>query len=109
MYVLSWRTVSALTRVLFLYLFPSLLHNSGNKHKNNPLVSVETVLHSSIYIILHNFVVITVPANGQHNKALRQLHVQWWQSSGPLDVRKAALYGFNRYTNWRIEHLLIEI
>ena len=31
---ISWRTVSALTRVLFLYLFPSLLRNSGNKHKN---------------------------------------------------------------------------
>ena len=34
-YVLSWRTVSALTRVLFLCLFPSLLRNSGNKYKNN--------------------------------------------------------------------------
>ena len=33
MYVLSWLTVSALTRVLFLCLFPSLLRNSGNKHK----------------------------------------------------------------------------
>ena len=53
MYVLSWRTVSALTRVLFLCLFPSLLRNSGNKHKNNPLVSAETVRHSSTYIILY--------------------------------------------------------
>ena len=33
MYVLSWRTVSVPTRVLFLCLFPSLLRNSGNKHK----------------------------------------------------------------------------
>ena len=37
--VFSWRTVSALTRVLLWCLFPSLLRNSGNKHENNPLVS----------------------------------------------------------------------
>ena len=53
MYVLSWRTVSVLTRVLFWYLFPSLLRNSGNKHQNNPLVSAETVRHSSTFIILY--------------------------------------------------------
>ena len=53
MYVLSWRTVSALTRVLLWYLFPSLLRNSVNKHQNNPLVSAETVRHSSTYIILY--------------------------------------------------------
>ena len=52
-YVLSWRTVSALTRVLFCYLFPSLLRNSGNKHQNNPLVSTQTVRHSSTYIIFY--------------------------------------------------------
>ena len=39
MYVPLWRTVYALTRVLFWCLFPSLLRNSGNKHQNNPLVS----------------------------------------------------------------------
>ena len=44
MYVLSWRTVSALTRGLFWYLF---------KHQNNPLVSAETIRHSSTYIILY--------------------------------------------------------
>ena len=53
MYVLSWRTVSAPTRVLFLCLFPSLLRNPGNKHKNNPLVSAEVVRHSITYIILY--------------------------------------------------------
>ena len=37
MYVLSWRTVYKLTRVLFWCLFPSLLRSSGNKHQNNPL------------------------------------------------------------------------
>ena len=35
MYILSWRTVSALTQVLFWCLFPSLLCNLGNKHQNN--------------------------------------------------------------------------
>ena len=30
-----------------------LLRNSGNKHKNNPLVSAETVRHSSTYIFLY--------------------------------------------------------
>ena len=53
MYVLSWRTVSAPTRVLFWYLFPELVRNSGNKNQNNPLVSAETVRHSSAYIILY--------------------------------------------------------
>ena len=53
MYVFSWRTVSALTRMLFLCVFPSLPRNSGNKHKNNPLVSAESVRHSSTYILLY--------------------------------------------------------
>ena len=44
MYVLSWRTVSALTRVLFLF------RNSGNKHQNNPLVSAETIRQSSLRV-----------------------------------------------------------
>ena len=53
MYVLSRRTVYALTQVLFWCLFPLLLRNSGNKHQNNPLVSAETVRHSSTSIILY--------------------------------------------------------
>ena len=57
MYVLSWRTVSALTRVLFWYLFLSLLRNSGNKHQNNPLMGAITFRHSSTYIILYIFIV----------------------------------------------------
>ena len=56
MYVLLWRTVSALTRVLFWYLLPSLLRNSRNKHQNNPLVSAQRILHSSTYIILYVFI-----------------------------------------------------
>ena len=58
MHVLSWRTVSALTRVLFWYLLPSLLRNSGSKHQNNPLVSSETIRHSSTYIILYAWIQI---------------------------------------------------
>ena len=48
MYVLSWRTVSALTRVLFWCWFPSLLRNSAKKPTKMTLVSAETVRHSSI-------------------------------------------------------------
>ena len=59
MYVLSWRTVPALTRVLFWCLFPSLLRNSGN----NPLVSAETIRHSSTY----NFLYFQVHANNGNN------------------------------------------
>ena len=52
MYVREWWIVSAPTRGLFLCLFPSLLRNSGNEHKNNTRVSAETVRHESTYIIL---------------------------------------------------------
>ena len=52
MYVLEWRTVSALTRGLFLCLFPELRSNEGNKHKNKTWVTTETVGHESTYIIL---------------------------------------------------------
>ena len=52
MYVLEWRTVSALTRELFWCLFPELRSNEGNKHQNNTWVSAETVHHKSTYINL---------------------------------------------------------
>ena len=39
MYILSWHLANALTLGLFWCLFPSWLHNSGNKHQNYPLVS----------------------------------------------------------------------
>ena len=52
MYVLEWRTVSALTRGLFWCLLPKLRCIAGNKHQNNTRVSAETVRHSSTYIIL---------------------------------------------------------
>ena len=49
--------------------------SSGNKHKNNPLVSAETVGHSSTYIILYVLL--------QHG-----LGLFYWQR---LHVVKAAL------------------
>ena len=58
MYVLSWRTVSSLTRVLFWCLF--------NKHQINTLVSADTVRHESAYIILSIFTYI----NSRHRAIL---------------------------------------
>ena len=52
MYVLEWRTVSALMRGLFGCLFPELRSNEGNKYQNNTRVGAETVRHESTYIIL---------------------------------------------------------
>ena len=49
-YALSWRTVSALTRVFFLCSFPELRSN------DSPLVSAETVYHSHKYIIIYLFI-----------------------------------------------------
>ena len=33
--------------VIFVFFFPSLLRNLGNKHQNNPPEGTETVCHSS--------------------------------------------------------------
>ena len=52
MYVLEWRTVSALTRGLFWCSFPELWSNKGNKHQNNTRVSTEYIHYESTYIIL---------------------------------------------------------
>ena len=52
MYVLEWRTGSALTRGLVWCLFPELRSNEGNKHQNNTRMSVATVHHESENIIL---------------------------------------------------------
>ena len=53
-YVLSRRTVSALTRVLFCCLFPSSLRYSGNKHKNDPLVTSRQRWNSSSLEYIHH-------------------------------------------------------
>ena len=52
MYIPAWRTVYALTRVLFWCLFPELRSNEGNKQQINTRVSAYTVRHKSTYIIL---------------------------------------------------------
>ena len=49
--VLSWWTVSALTRVIFVFI-PKLRSDEGNKYKNNAQVSTETVRQESTYIVL---------------------------------------------------------
>ena len=49
MYVLEWRTVTALMRGLFWCLFQS---NERNKYQNNTWVGAELVCHESTYIIL---------------------------------------------------------
>ena len=80
MYALSWWTVSVLTRVLFWYLFPSLLRNSGNKHQNNPLVSAETIRHSSTYIILYILAMIILKYSQKTMTCTVQnkYHDCWW-------------------------------
>ena len=86
MYVLSWRTVAALIRVLFLCLFPSLLHNSGNKHNNNPLVSAETVRHLSTYIIIYVLIIIFIKS--AVNKLYAFVYNKSFSSSYPSTCSK---------------------
>ena len=52
--------------VIFV-LISLLLRNSGNKHKSNPLMSIETVRHPSTYIILYLFMMFleVLPGNTQ--------------------------------------------
>ena len=49
--------------VIVLYLYPSLLRNSGNKHHSNPVVSTETIRHTITYIIIYTLghVLVTTP------------------------------------------------
>ena len=92
-----------ITRVLFWYLFPSLLRNSGNKHQNNPLVSTETVRDSSTYIILYkiltHFLALLVqwvpgPPRAQALITLKCKHDPlFW----PIMSKTSKLY---RYTIW---------
>ena len=42
---------SAHSSVILVFI-SLVVRNSGNKHQNNPLVSAETVRHSSTYIML---------------------------------------------------------
>ena len=73
MYVLSWQTVSVLNQVLFWYLF----------YQNNPLMSAETVGHSSASIILYestkNF--YHYHNNTKHNVIMYMFHGIYCDSS----------------------------
>ena len=55
MYVLEWWTVSALTRGLLWCLFPELLRNEGNKHKNNSRVTQKQFAE-----YIHHFISYTI-------------------------------------------------
>ena len=52
LYILSWQTVSALTRLFFWCLFPGLRSSERNDYQDNNRVSAETVSHDSTYFIL---------------------------------------------------------
>ena len=65
-------------RGLFLCLFPELLCNSRNKHKNNTWVCADTVCHESSYIILF----LT-----QHNKSINNDKNDNLSTSSPYLIR----------------------
>ena len=86
MYVLEWRNVSALTRVLFWSIFPELQSNEGNKHQNDTRVSAETVHQESTYIILflarHNEFINdnkTTILTHRPRVSLAQFSFCWWR------------------------------
>ena len=88
MYVLEWRTVSALTRGLCWCLFSELRSNEGNKHQHNTRVSTETVRHESIYIILfltrHNESQMTIKTTiltCRPRVSLARFSFCWWRHS----------------------------
>ena len=65
-YVLSRWTVSVLTQVLFWYLFPSLLCNSGNKHQITlswMLKQFVTGVHTLLYIHIYASYICTTIYN----------------------------------------------
>ena len=98
MYVLECRTVSALRRGLFLCLFPKLMSNERNKHKNNAWVSAETVCHESTYIIFF----LTC-----HNKSINDNKNHDLYTSSPcltrlvFIVRRAGLLWSQQDFEWR--------
>ena len=92
MYVLEWRTVSALTRGLFWCLFPELRSNSGNKYQNNTRVSAETVRHESTYIILFL---------SRHNESINDD-----KNDNLFTLSRASLVQFSFYW-WRHNQLLM--
>ena len=91
MYVLLWRTVYALTRVLFWCLFPSLLRNSGYKHQNNPLVSTFLTCQAL------NLSPIIKSISNELDIAI---HVIASQLSGHCDVIGNRLWRHQQNENW---------
>ena len=92
---------SALTRVLFWGLFRSLLRNSGNKHQNNPLVSAETVRHSSTYIILYLLLVGQFIEKVIKN-LISEMHLKMSLKSQPF-INELNLYLKHVGHSWRHE------
>ena len=65
MYVLSWRTVYTLTRLLFWCLFPSLLSNSGAHRQFAILVHTlfyinDRVIMTGLFIVIITIVIIII-------------------------------------------------
>ena len=76
MYVLEWRTASALTRGLFWCLFPELLRNSGNKNikKNSSREYVIILLFTR-----HNESINDEKKNlNTSSPCLTRLSFYWW-------------------------------
>ena len=78
------------TQVLFWWLFPSLLRNAGNKHRNNPRVSAETVRHSSTYIIIY-MLYVTVCVGQSHG---------WWWCSFRMDSGTGRISNQTSWHSW---------
>ena len=99
MHVPLWRTVYALTPVLFWCLFPSLLRNSGNKHQNNPHVCASTFSHASTYIILYNRNTYTVKTTSLY-----------WNGTQYLSSSANSSFLADDFTHWyQRQYFLVEV
>ena len=57
-----------------------VFRNSGNKHQNNPLLSAETVRHSSAYIILYVILysmIVTKLTSGENSWHFQMHFLKW--------------------------------
>ena len=99
MYVLSWRTVSVLTRVFFWCLFTSFVRNSGIKHQNDPLASAETVRHSSTYFILYILSDPSINALGVTLDDKLQWRTCFWD--GPKSTKTNQCFKMCFQEHWR--------
>ena len=74
--ILVTNCLCAHSSVILLFI-PSLPRNSGNILQNNPLVSAETVCHSSTYIILYWFYYATILTFGVRYNQTPLWHWSW--------------------------------